>query len=196
MNFRLKTTTHITVKSLMKSCGGVKMDIIKYKSEYEKVFEKEIKPHNFYSKISNNQKKYSYPLDEALFYYRSPPLNSESSRKGLKVSVQQNKVKTLYLSYLTLNNKFAEIPDKSFVDTKSITAFYLDLGIETSSDVEVIPYIVHYNNSGKNGMTRITMRNQLIRLKKDDIKLRLTFKVRGSGNFAINNISRVNVGVK
>src|SRR5699024_10012109 len=137
---------------------------------------KEIKPHNFYSKISNNEKKYSYPLDDALFYYLSPPLKSESSKKGLKVSVQQNKVKTLYLSYLTLNNKFSEMPEKTFVDTKSITAFYLDLGIETSKHVEVIPYIIHYNNMGKNGMTKVVMRNQLIRLKKDDVKLRLTFK--------------------
>lgn len=196
MNFRLKTTTHITAKSLMKSCGGVKMDIIKYKSEYEKVFEKEIKPHNFYSKISNKEKKYSYPLDKSLFYYLSPPLNSESSRDGLKVFVKHNKVKTLYLSYLTLNNKFAEIPEKSFVDTNSMTEFYLDLGIETSDQVEIIPYIIHYNNMGKNGMTKVTMRNQLIRLKKDDVKLRLTFKVKGFGNFTINNISRINVGVK
>jgi len=172
------------------------MDIIKYKSEYEKVFENEIKPQNFHSKISNSEKKYSYPLDGALFYHPSPPLNIESSKKGLKVSVKQNKVKTLYLSYLTLDNKFAEIPEKSFVDTESITAFYLDLGIESNNQVEVIPYIIHYNNIGKNGMTKVTMRNQLIRLKKDDVKLRLTFKIKGFGNFIINNISRINVGVK
>ena len=102
----------------------------------------------------------------------------------------------MYLSYLTLNNKFAEIPEKSFVDTNDMTEFYLDLGIETSDQVEIIPYIIHYNNMGKNGMTKVTMRNQLIRLKKDDVKLRLTFKVKGFGNFTINNISRINVGVK
>src|SRR5699024_9704150 len=172
------------------------MDIIKYQSKYEEVFEKEIKPHNFYSKISKHDNQYTYTLKASLSYYPSPTLSCKSSKRGLIVYVKKNKMKTLYISYLTLNNNFAEIPEKTFVDIENITALYLDLGIETSSDVEVIPYIVHYNNSGKNGMTRITMRNQLIRLKKDDIKLRLTFKVKGSGNFVINNISRVNVGVK
>lgn len=172
------------------------MDLIKYQSKYKEVFEKEIKPYNFYSKISKHDDKYTYPLDKTLFYYPSPPINIESSKKGLIVHVKNNKVKTLYTSYLTLNNKFAEIPEESFIDTKDITAFYLDLGIETSNHVEVIPYIIHYNSIGKDGMTKVTMRNQLIRLKKDDIKLRLTFKIKGSGSFIINNINRINVGVK
>jgi len=172
------------------------MDIIKYQSKYEEVFEKEIRPHNFYSRISKQNNRYTYPLEAKLFYYPSPPLNSKSSKTGFIVYVKKNKIKTLYMSYLTLNNKFAEIPEKSFVDVNNIIGFYLDLGIETSSDVEVIPYIIHYNNVGKNGMTKVTMRNQLIRLKEDDIKLRLTFKIKGSGNFVINNISRINVGVK
>src|SRR5699024_11950321 len=136
MNFRLKTTTHITAKSLMKSCGGVKMDIIKYKSEYEKVFEKEIKPHNFYSKISNKEKKYSYPLDKSLFYYLSPPLNSESSRDGLKLFVKHNIVKSLYLSYLILNNKFAEILEITFVDSYNMSAFFFVSLIEIIDQVE------------------------------------------------------------
>src|SRR5699024_6798384 len=172
--------------------GDINMKLSMYKKLFENEFELNIKPSkNLYSYIRNIKNVYTFPLDRSKFYFQNPPISIKEENDQLDVFVEPNTIKTLYLSYLTLDNKFAEIPAESFINIESLEHFYIDINIATSSDVEVIPFIIHYNNKGKKKMTRITNRNQLITILEDETKIRLTFKVKGNGNFKIKRITRI-----
>lgn len=176
------------------------MNLIIYKELFEQEFERELKPPaDFYSRVKTNEDMFEYRLIEEVFYHLSPPIVSYMEKGSLNVLVTPNNIKTLYVSYMTLDTKFEKLPDDSFVEidrSNGPKLFYLDIDITVIDDgLEVIPFIIHYNKKGKKKMTRVTLRNQLIRIAEDEKKLRLTFKVKGNGNFTINNIRRSNLGI-
>jgi len=168
------------------------MNLSIYKAKFEKEFESSIKPNkNIFSYMKLKNKKHTYPLSLDMFYYKNPPITVRKDKSKINVFVEKNEIKTLYLSYLTLDTKFAEIPEKSFINLDTLKSFHFDVDISTTNSVEVIPFIIHYNNKGKKKMTRITRRNQLVEIAEDEIKCRLTFKIKGNGNFSIKSITRI-----
>lgn len=161
---------------------------------FESEFVKDIKPSDdFYITINRSEKDTDYQLDHELFYGLTPPFKIKSSNNQLNVNVKENKIKTLYLTYLTLDTKFAEVPGTSFVDLSKSREFYVNLDIDTNNNVEVIPYIIQYDSQGKKNMTQINRPMQYFSADDDVIKIRLVFKVKGQGNFIIRSIKRRDV---
>src|SRR5699024_8337623 len=119
---------------------------------------------------------------DKLFYGLTPPFIIKSNNNQLNVNVKENKIKTLYLTYLTLDTKFAEVPDESFVDLTKNRKFYVTLDIDTNNNIEVKPYIIQYDLKGKKNMTQITRSMQYFSADDDVFKIRLVFKVKGHGN--------------
>lgn len=121
------------------------------------------------------------------FYFSKNVFSLENNRDSLLGVVDKNEFKQIYLSYQTLNNSFDEIPDTSLLDLKKFSKYKFDIETISSVDLEIIPYIIHYRNSQKDKLTKLTHRNQVIDFT-DDEKCRLTFKVIGNGKFEISRI--------
>lgn len=171
------------------------MKLSKYISEFETLYKESIDLHKIFSKINtNNGREYFHSLHIEKFFYPSPPVSMEFLNGKLGIRVRKHKIKTLYISYLTLDTNFNKIPEMSFLNINESKAFYIDMDIQHNDTIELIPYIIHYNDNGKKRMTRITKRNQFIISDEDIVKIRLVIKVNGYGNFTINNIKTTDIG--
>ena len=169
------------------------MSLKKFKIDFEKEYEKEISPNqNFFLNIKkkNIENIIEYPIKSQLFSYDNLPILIKVEDETLFGQVKKNNIKQLYLSYLDLERGFFNTPEKGFLKIKehSNSILYLDIEKATTSDLELIPYIIHYKDGKKSRLTRVTTRNQLLELEENEEKLRLTFKIKGSGSFSIKNI--------
>ena len=169
------------------------MSLKKFKINFEKEYEKEISPnHNLFINIKkkNIENIIEYPIESQLFTYNKSPISIKVEDEALFGQVKKNNVKQLYLSYLDLEKGFFDAPEKGFLNANehSESILYLDIEKATTSDLELVPFIIHYTDGTKSRLTRITKRNQLLELEENEEKLRLTFKIKGSGSFSIKNI--------
>ena len=170
------------------------MELSKYKDIFEKEFLKDVKPpKDYYRMFSKQTESYSYDLDAKLFYGIERILTFYNDNNELVVKVKRNNVKTLYLTYLTLNTKFGIVPEKTLVDVTKTRAFYINIEMSMDKNMEVIPYIIQYNSSGKKNMKSINRPMQYFKVDEDVIKLRLAFKFKGFGNFILRSITRRDV---
>lgn len=169
------------------------MNLKKFKNEFEKEFEKEIAiRHNLFLDIKKNNIEYAieYAIEKELFSAEYAPMDITLKDAELHGNVKKNNIKQLYLNYYDMDQGFSTEPEKGFLKTQDYpnSIFYIDIEKETTNTLELIPFIIHYKNGQKERLTRITNRKQLLDLREEENKLRLTFKIKGSGAFCIRNI--------
>lgn len=168
-----------------------------YKTLFEQEFVKDVRPpKDYYLMFKRSRSDFGYDLSEKLFYGLKPPFSYTNKNNELVVHVKKNKIKTLYLTYMTLDTKFENVPKESFVNLEKTRNFYINIELSKNKNVEVIPYIVQYNKLGKKNMIKITKPMQFFKVDEDVIKLRLVFKCKGHGNFIIRSITRRDLDVK
>jgi len=172
------------------------LKLSKYKSLFEKEFIKDVRPEkDYYLMFKRSKRDKEYSLESKYFYGLHPPFTFKMVDGQLNVNVKSNKIKTLYLTYLTLDTKFGSVPKESLVNLENVKKFYINIDITTNASVEVIPFIIQYDLNGKKNMKRITRPMEYFEADNDVIKLRLVFKVKGYGNFIIRSIKRRDVEV-
>ncbi|MCK1975513.1 hypothetical protein LNK15_00400 [Jeotgalicoccus huakuii] len=161
---------------------------------FEKEFINDIKPpKNYYLMLKRAKGDIEYEIKSEYFYGIQPPISYEKVNNQLNVTVKKHTIKTLYLTYLTLDTKFKNVPQETFVDLENSRKFYINIDVTANSSVEVIPFIIQYDTFGKKNMKRITRPMEYFEADDDVIKLRLVFKIKGHGNFIIRSIKRRDV---
>lgn len=161
---------------------------------FEKEFINDIQPpKNYYLMLKRAKSDFEYDINSEYFYGIQPPISYERVSNQLNVTVKKNTIKTLYLTYLTLDTKFKNVPKETFVDLEKSRKFYINIDITANTSVEVIPFIIQYDTLGKKNMKRITRPMEYFEADDDVIKLRLVFKIKGHGNFIIRSIKRRDV---
>jgi len=172
------------------------LKITQYIDLFEKEFKKDIEPpKDYYTLLKRSKRDIVYDLNKINFYGVKPPFSYINKNDHLVVNVKKNNIKTLYLSHLILDTKFGNVPEKSFVNLEETKKFYISIDISENKGIEVIPFIIQYNESGKKNMIRVIHPVQLFEVENDVKKLRLVFKVKGYGNFIIRHIIRRDVDV-
>src|SRR5699024_9133030 len=127
------------------------------------------------------------PLNVEYFYFSRPVFRLSNKNNGnLFVEVESHTHKNLYLSYQTMDNKFDVFPEKYFLNLNKYKIYQFKIEIESSENISIIPYIIHYNKNKKKKLTAVS-NSQIINFKNDE-NCRLTFKIIGEGHFEINRI--------
>lgn len=163
------------------------MNLSQYKNRFNVVYKKE--KIRRISTLLNEVKmsNFRFPIKEDLFFHSKPVLNLTEETHGLQVSVKDNKINKLYLSYQTLDNKFGESPKNSLLNLQAHKKYQFILRIDKEDSVDIVPYIIHYQDGNKRKLTEIKKNKQLIDFQNDSA-CRLTFKITGNGNFTIKEI--------
>src|SRR5699024_155545 len=105
--------------------------------------------------FSKHTKAYRYDLDDKLFYGKDQILTFTNNKNELVVNVKRNNLETLDLYYLTLDTNSRIMSEHTFVDLTKTRAFYINFEMSVSKEMEVIPYIIQYNFSGKKNIISI-----------------------------------------
>lgn len=163
------------------------MNLSQYKNRFNVTYKKE-KTGEISSLVQEvKMTQYLYPINENLFFYSQPVINLKLEKNALNVEVEKNNINKLYLSYLTLDNKFNDSPVNSLLNLDEHNKFQFILKLDKENSLEIVPYIIHYQEGKKRKLTSITKPNQLVNFENDD-KCRLVFKVTGNGIFTIKEI--------
>ncbi|WP_020006187.1 hypothetical protein [Salinicoccus albus] len=169
------------------------MELDSYIKTFEKEYERDHKSelHVFDSIKAFNADNLiieEYPLERNMFYYSKDVIFLYEEDDFIGWVVEEHSIKQLYLSYQTLDNNFAVAPEKSFFEVNPDNSYYIDIQIRQNETISITPVLIHYSKGKKRKQTNINEVNQAINFDKSDDKCRLTFKIRGHGNFSIENI--------
>lgn len=163
------------------------MDIYQYTNKFNMVYNKQLF-NNLSSSLSEIiNSNYKYSTNKSYFFSSQLVIGVDNYNDKLRVIVEPNNLKKLYLSYQTLNNRFGEAPDESLLDLNNYTKYRFSFVINKNGNIDITPYIIHYKNGDKRKLSRVDKTNQIIDFS-DDNQCRLTFKITGHGMFTINEI--------
>lgn len=170
-----------------------KIKLSQYERRFENLYKKELLNELSLLEDHINTNIYKRSLSKDKFYFSKPTMTIYNENNVLVVNVEDNNYKQLYLSYETLNNTFNIPPDESLVDLNKYQKYLFNIEIESTENINVIPYVIHYKNSKKLKLTSLKQNHQTLDFKEDD-QCRLTFKIIGHGNFEIKTISIIPKG--
>lgn len=167
----------------------IKINLSQYSNRFENVYKKEnVAELKNIEELINKPERESFDCTLAIenFYFSKPVISLDNRDERLFGEVKKNEYTQIYLSYGVLNNRFNELPEESFLNLDKFKKYQFDIEIETSTDLQVLPYIIHYDKRQKKKLTKIG-NSKTIDFTHDD-KCRLTFKLIGHGSFEIRLI--------
>lgn len=144
---------------------------------------------------SSNLSFRDYPLKQELFYSSRNVVTINEMEDTISFDVRKHNYKTHYISYLTLDTNFDEIPKQAFIEVDKDKNYYLEFQIQSNNTINVTPIIVHYNNNERIHLSKIASNrsNQYIHFSDFEEKCRLTFKITGYGKFIIKRIRLISI---
>lgn len=168
------------------------MNLKIYKKNFEKVAEKNIYD-NMHGDIIekyfpfNFAEKSSLSVDKGLFYNNRKEIDIESSKGGLLIQASPHSHKQVYVSYMTLDNNFNEIPANPLIKRTSDMNYYLSLNYEENG-ISIRPFLVFYNQVEKTRLHEIIENSTKIIFRNGEESCRLTFKLENVGKAKLKNI--------
>lgn len=125
-------------------------------------------------------------LETKYFFTNRNDVLYKNENDNLIIQVDRNKHNQVYLSYLTLDNSFNEVPGNPLIK-KDENEYYIQIDY-IEKGLKIRPILIFYNENSKKRLYELTEKMERIIFKEDEKLCRLTFKLEGFGSVSLNNI--------
>src|SRR5699024_1862185 len=162
-----------------------------YKYKFNKIAENSIYNTMF---GSSNTKFFPLPFSKTIkkrleteyFFTNRKEVSYENENGNLIIQVEKHRHNQVYLSYLTLDNNFNEVPENPLIN-KDYREYYIQINY-IEKELIIRPFLIFYNRSSKTRLYELTENIEKIIFKEDEEFCRLTFKLEGFGAVNLKNI--------